>query len=156
MWLPLCTLALSMPLASMGISPTEACDAAMDIRTVALEWDGSYDDAGYAERMKKARLLLITGWIESRWRPAVSGPYIGTTQVDRYVWAHLLTPEREKLVISSRIEGFRLGMDVLDELTTSCGSLRKAVYAYLSGKCDGRTDAIRAKADLRCSLAGGC
>lgn len=154
MWLQLCSLALSMPLSSMGISTDEACAAAQDVRTVILESAASLDD--HDALLRKARLLLVTGWIESRWRPAVAGPYIGVAQVDRYVWAHLLTPKRIELVSTTRIEGFRLGLEVLDSLTVSCGSLRKAVYAYISGRCDGRSDAIRAKADMRCFLAGGC
>ena len=151
MWLVLASLALALSSAEK-VSPEVAASAAEDARIVALE----HDYPTYESSSKHASLLLVTGWIEGRWLPAVNGPYIGSTQVDRYVWASLLTPERVQKVLSTRIDGFRLGLDVLDHLEAKCGSLRKAVYAYLSGHCSGKTSAIRALGDARCALAGGC
>ena len=59
------------------------------------------------------------------------GNSLGIMQVNR-MWLGK-NPER---VVCDPSEGFRVGLRLLDRLVKECGSEKKALYAYASGRCN--------------------
>ena len=98
------------------------------------------------------RAALLTAWsfFESRWDACAkgdSGRSIGIMQVNR-VWGG-----SEKLLLCNVEGGIAAGMQILDRLAEHCGTPRKALTAYATGRCVS-TKTIDSMVEQRWAIAG--
>lgn len=112
-------------------------------------------------RKKTAMLLIVWSIRESAGIANVWGDNhtsIGTMQFKTWYLKHPAMADyaaSEADVLADRKVGLKLGLAWMRHLKTSCGSVKKALYAYASGSCVGSMP-VREKVDGRCKQAGGC
>jgi hypothetical protein len=93
-----------------------------------------------------ARWLVVWLWHESRWMSDVvdpTGATVGAMRVDASTWG---TPPTD------RLGQYEQAVEILDVLTLQCGSRRRALNAYATGRCDIAADLV----SERCAAIGGC
>lgn len=126
------------------------------LRLLALAWTLSHDveaSWGVARDATEAtndewsqRWLIVWSWHESRFRADAvdpTGATKGAMQVDGRVWG-VVPAERDAQLMQA--------VEALDTLIFQCGSRRRALDAYSTGRCECRADLVTA----RCGQIGGC
>jgi hypothetical protein len=141
---------------------TDAIDVAMHEEPLFTCSKASAEKDGCADARKKTAMLLIVWSIrESAGLANVWGDShtsIGTMQFKSWYLKHPAMAEynaTEADVLADRKVGLKLGLAWMRHLKTSCGSAKKALYAYASGSCIGSMP-VREKVESRCKQAGGC
>lgn len=169
MFVLLYTFALA--LAGKEVSSVDAMIAAMDVRHAVLESEPLFErregemDDGIA-RYRTARLLLVWSYRESRWKSGAQGDHdaskvphaFGVMQIHPEVWAPVLKQKGLTFTSADLLDGetsFKVSLAVLHELKARCGSVKKALHAYASGRCEGTARSFWTVKE-RCELAGGC
>ena len=126
------------------------------LRLLALAWRLSHNAQASVDVVRDAveasddaftqRWLVSWSWHESRWGvDAVdpTGATFGCLQIDASTWG------RAPL---ERAAQFEQGVEVLAILEWTCGTRRRALNSYATGKCELASDLVTA----RCAEIGGC
>lgn len=143
---------LGAALAGSSVPGAAVVEAASDVRDVALDELPLFD--GPDGRARTASLLLVWSWRESAWRADAvgdAGRSLGAMQTGA-MWLRGHAPAE---VLSDRKLGLRLGLEAMRELAAMCGSVKRGLYAYASGTCNG-TARARALVANRCAVSGAC
>ena len=105
----------------------QVAEAAMEVSTGEHKFLGKDEES-------RAAILTVWAYHESRWNACAvgdSGRSIGLMQVNR-VW---IGSARAKKVLCSAKEGMVEAMRILDTLADKCGTPRRALTAYATGRC---------------------
>lgn len=156
-------LALTLVLTNKGaLAPEHARSLAEDAADVASTDDPLFDGPNGRERT--ARLLVVWstresagvasslgGCLDDKPKTLSTCTSFGRMQMTRVWFKHFGTsPE---IVLGDGKLALRLGLAAMRSLRVTCKSVKGALRAYASGRCEGRATTL---VENRCKEIGGC
>jgi hypothetical protein len=125
------------------LTPYDADDIESDI-IMAIEVEGTLDTLDFNQT---ARLLAVFGKEETGFQnlSGDGGNSIGVLQVNKF----FLKEWTVKEVLADRSIGFQIGLRTMQDAVQKCGTLRRGLQQYASGRCSGAQKLIT----HRCKVA---